>query len=246
MIKIPNKTLTTSALLLSAMAVSSSLHAAIIDLDIAPAGDYFVGDEQVVTTAVSFGGATFNINYTLTAYAPDVLDEDGTTEISDNPYVRSSGTGYGIGSDSDTSQESTLDGARGEGIGFYNLSITDFVGGTGSDAVQDISDITELSFYSFTATADGHARDAATISFTGFGVDPTAAQNLSSDADTARIVNIKSNWSAEADAMYLTVGNANSKNRWSVSGLAVTIIPEPNSYALLAGLSFVMLRRRQA
>lgn len=240
---------TTSALALSFLIVGST-HGIVLTLDLPSDGYYSatgttntsqtVSTATTVTTSTSFGGATFDIVYTI-----------GSTATGANSFVRSTGTQVGVGSDGDIlNHYATLEGNDGEGISFTGLAVTNFVAGASGLTVDDITDLT---FSEVTFTAVANNQDGVNISFTNFGVD-TANQNLNSastgGSPYTMALSSYSNFTAPETAVYFTTDNTASTNRWAITGIDVSYaIPEPGSFALitgLLGLSSVMLRRRKA
>lgn len=242
---IMKKTLITlSAGLLMASATQAAI--TLVDLDIAASGNYTNAEAQVVSTAVTYDGATFNIDYTLGATANNT---DPATVV-----ATSNGNVYGVFSDTDIpSHATTLEGNDAEGISFLNLSISNFNANASSYV---IGDFTNLRFRTFTAGADGNAQDGAFISFTSFAdaIDAggtRSQQTMNANGGTARDLTTKGNYSAAADDLFLIVDTAGSKNRFNIGGLAVSfdapdIVPEPSSTALLGlgGLALIMRRRK--
>jgi hypothetical protein len=125
-----------------------------------------------------------------------------------------------------------------------------------------------ISNFSLTTSVTGEDGLLASGTFTGIGFQETGRGYghvvVLGDVGTNQVearfnstnYNIAAGSFSEGDQMYVTsanLGDLTSSNpqRFGVSNtdFTITIIPEPNSYALLAGLaglSFVMLRRRQA
>lgn len=251
---------TTSALALSFLIVGST-HAVVLTLDLPSAGYYSdsglstvvidgsdpenivyldVSTATTVTSSTSFGGATFDIVYTI-----------GSTATAANSFVRSTGSQLGVGSDGDISNHySTLEGNDGEGISFTGLAVANFVAGASGLTVEDITDLT---FTGVTFNNVANNQDGVNISFTDFGLS-TQNQNLNS-ANTGgtpytMVLSSYSNYTAPETAVYFTTDNTASSNRWAITGIDVSYaIPEPGSFALsagLLGLFTVMLRRRKA
>lgn len=210
--------------------LAGAAQAATIQLNIAAAGTYLDTANTTVSTAASLGSATFDIEYTLGAGA------SGT-----NPFVSSSGSAYGVGSDSDISAHyNTLEGNDGEVITFSNLQFTNFqANGSG----YTLADLSNLTFSSFTVGAASNANDGVNITFGG----ATTNQNLNSaniianGSDTFAL-------SGTGASLSLAVDSGQSNNRWSVTGLEVsyTAVPEPSSTALLGlgGLALILRRRK--
>jgi hypothetical protein len=226
----------TPSVLLGSLLLAGSLNADVTSfLDLPESGTYEVG--TVVTTSVTILGATFDISYTI-----------GATASGDNVFVSSTGTQLGVGSDTDISSHyNTLEGNDGEGISFTDLTVSNFVANDSGLTESDIID--SLTFSGITFGATGNSNDGVDISFTDFDTD-TVNKNLSSFSSGSTLsLSTLSNYDSNVTDLYLIVDSAQSNNRWSVAGIQVSYVPEPSSYALLAGLfglGAVMLRRRQA
>ncbi|CAA6677976.1 MULTISPECIES: PEP-CTERM sorting domain-containing protein [unclassified Lentimonas] len=228
MINIPKKTLATSALLLSAMAVSSSAATIVLDM---PGASNNIATGSVVTTSTGFAGATFDILYTLNAFA---------TDVTVTPYFDSNGTYFGVGSTNDggtNGQRESIDGDDGEALSITGLTIDNFNAGTSGLTEGDFS----ISFESFTIFNGTHSGDGVNFSFASFD----AGDNIASIAKPTVVDLTGYAGVSTATELYITPYSA---ARLSVSGISVSVIPEPSSYALLAGcfgLTAVMLRRRK-
>lgn len=208
-------------------------HAELV-LDLPAAGDYTT--PTVVTTSQSYRGATFDVSYTISA-----------TGTRDNPFASSTGLIVGVGSDTnDPSRYRTLEGQGGEGLSFTNLSVSNFVANDSGLVVSDVAD--HLSFSAIVLGSVGNAQDGVDLSFTGYSTD-LANVNLSGVLAKHTItLTALVNYVAPAPSLFVMPDNRSNKNRWSIIGVKVDI-PETRSAALLAGilgLSYVMLRRREA
>ncbi|MDA9260507.1 PEP-CTERM sorting domain-containing protein [Puniceicoccaceae bacterium] len=230
--KIPSKAFAVCAVGLSTIA-GSSLQAQIV-LNLPGAGESPSG--TVVSTSSSLAGATFDIEYTVNAFAADETNVDA--------FIRSfGGTYFGVGSEADgttNGQKESVDANDGEQISITGLSITNFNTGTSGLTSGDFT----ISFNTLTITNGTAANDGVDISFIGFG-NTIANQN---PVTTVALTSL-SNYSSTATSLFLEPDGSQSNNRWSVSGLSVSVVPEPSSFALLAGcfgLATIMLRRRKA
>ena len=193
------------------------------DLALPANGNYAAGSVPVVSTAQSFGGATFNIVYTLSAVSNDT-----------GAVVGVSGSNVGVGSDNDINPNhfTTLEGdgsagangstGGGEGLSFTGLSIANFqANGSG----LTVADITNLQFSNLTVGAVSNRFDGIDISTTGFGASDVANQGLGDNISTTSFdipLTTLANFNAPATDLYLEPDNASSSNRWFVGGVSVT------------------------
>ena len=192
------------------------------DLALPADGNYAAGSFPVVSTSQSFGGATFDIVYTLSAVSNDT-----------GALVSIDGGVVGVGSDNDINPNhfTTLEGSGsqgangsargGEGLSFTGLAITNFqANGSGLTA----ADITDLQFNGLTVSFITNQQDGTNVSFTGFG-NSVANVNLSSSAlgNPYEIpLTTLANFSPTASNLYIQPDNTADSNRWSVEGVSVT------------------------
>ncbi|MDF7799544.1 hypothetical protein P4C99_08710 [Pontiellaceae bacterium B1224] len=209
--------------------VAGAAQADVVILDL-PAGGNHVSGSTFTTTNVSYNGATFDIEYTLNAFA---------TSNSPAPFVRSNGgTYFGVGSASDPNvgNQESLDGDDGEQLSITGLLITNFNAGTSGLTEGDLSIAFEsLDIANGTANPDG-----ITVSFTGFGTSTT----IITKPVTIDLPSL-GNFSSASTAMYIEPDTTASNNRWSVSGISVSVIPEPATLGLIAlfGFGTLFIRR---
>ena len=207
------------------LAINTQVHADTFKTDLAlPAnGNYVAGSFPVVSTAQSFGGATFDIVYTLSAVSNDTGAAVGVSD-----------SNVGVGSDNDINPNhfTTIEGdgsagangsaSGGEGLSFTGLSIANFqANGSG----LTIADITDLQFSTLTVGAVTHRFDGVDISTTGFGNANHANQGLGDNISTSPFeipLTTLANFNAPATDLYLTPDNTSSSNRWFVAGVSVT------------------------
>lgn len=211
--------------LLSVSILSSLATAATFNLDLPAAGTYT--PSTTVTTSLSSGGATFDVEYTVTASATGA-----------NPFVSSNGTLIGVGSDADIIQHyNTLEGDDNEVLSFSALTFTNFDPGTSG---LTAADFTNTSFSGMTFGSAENNQDGVDVTIGGTPVN----YNLS-DTSTLDITSL-SNYTDPTTAFSITNDNDFGTNRWSVNGLAVNIdiVPEPTSSALLGLGAFGLLVHR--
>ena len=192
------------------------------DLDLPASGNYAANSFPVVRTSQSFGGATFDIVYTLSAVSNDT-----------GAVVGVSGSDVGVGSDNDINPNhfttiegdgASLDGETvgGEGLSFTGLSVANFqANGSG----LSVADITNLQFCTLTVGAVSNRLDGVNISTTGFGDANTANQALGDNISTTIFdipLTTLANFNTPATDLYLEPDNASSSNRWTVNGVSVT------------------------
>ncbi|VGO15445.1 hypothetical protein PDESU_04028 [Pontiella desulfatans] len=203
--------------------------AVLVDLALPAAGNHASGSG--FSTAASFNGATFDIEYTLNAFA---------TSNSPAPFIRSSGgTYFGVGSalDPNTGNQESIDGDDGEQLSIAGLSIVNF-SANGSGLVQgDLS----IAFQSLSIANGTAANDGITISFTGFG-DATVDVTHPTTLDLTSLANFGSS----STALFLEPDGPQSNNRWSVSGISVSVIPEPATLGMVvaSAAGMLVIRRR--
>lgn len=213
--------------------------ALVVDLELAALGNYTNASATVVTTTVVIGTTgSFDISYTV-----------GSMANGANPFVRSTGSQYGVGSDTDITQHyATLEGNDGEGISFTSLSMDNFVEGDSGYVIGDFADLT-LKSISFNNVANN--QDGVNISFTSFGDAGAANQNLNatSTGGTPYTLDLTAlaNFSEPETSVFLENDNTASSNRWAIEGIEIFYnIPEPSSSAiLLGGLGMLTLLRRR-
>lgn len=215
-------------------------------LDLPGDGNYV---STTVLTSQTLNGATFDISYTVSAVSNDA-----------GAVVGVIGQLLGVGSDNDVNPQhfNTLEGngagnvgglpTGGEGLAFSDLSFTNFqANGTG----YTISSLSDLQFKGLTVNSVANNQDGANISFTDFGVSTANVDLAGSGTGGQSSYEIPltglSNFSPTADALYIQPDNTASSNRWNVSGLSVSFVPEPSSSALLGlGFAGLLLRRQRA
>jgi hypothetical protein len=209
--------------------VAGAAQAAVINLNLPAAGNHDSG--STFSTSTSFNGATFDIVYTLNAFA---------TSNSPAPFIRSNGgTYFGVGSalDPNTGNQESVDGDDGEQLSITGLSISNFNANDSGLAEGDLS----MSFESITIDNGTAANDGVDISFTGFG-DAVANEN------PVTTVALKSlpNFSSTSTSLFLEPDGTQSNNRWSVSGISVSVIPEPATLGLIVASAggMLIIRRR--
>ena len=223
MLIMKNKLLSMIACLLFAGSAQAVAGTVTVDLALPADGNYPAGSFPVVSTGQRFGGATFDVVYTLSAASNDTGARVGVI-----------GGVVGVGSDNDINPNhfNTLEGdgsagangstAGGEGLSITGLSIANF---QANDSGLTVEDITGLQFEGLTLGAVANVQDGANISFTGFGTS-TANVNLNSGSTGGSPYTIPltalSNFSSTATGLYIQPDNTASSNRWNVSGLSVT------------------------
>ena len=193
------------------------------DLDLPASGNYAAGSFPAVETAQRFGGATFDIVYTLSAVSNDT-----------GAVVGVSGSNVGVGSDNDINPNhyTTIEGngsdgangstAGGEGLSFTGLSIANF---QANDSGLSIADITNLQFSTLTVGAVTNRFDGVDISTTDFGDANHSNQGLGSNISTSPFeipLTTLANFNAPVTDLYLEPDNTSSSNRWFVGGVSVT------------------------
>ncbi|WP_372846874.1 Ig-like domain-containing protein [Pontiella sp.] len=200
---------------LAGMTLAGTVQAVVVATNLnitASSGNYPNG--TVITTAQSFNGATFDINYTL-----------GSIANGSNSFIGGTATLMGVGSDADISAHyTTLEGDDGEGMSFTSLSISNFVAnGSG----LEIGDIAELKFTGVSVGAAGNSQDGVAISFSSF---TNGAVNFDLNNVTANYtvdLTVLSNYPVLPDLatmLFIKPDNAGSSNRWNVDGVEVSYV----------------------
>ena len=181
-------------------------------------------DGSVFTTSVTDGGgATYDIEYTLNAFATDETVVDA--------FIKTNGTGtfFGVGSAPDganTAQQESVDGADGERLSITNLSITNFVAGSDGLVAGDLS----VAFNTLTIANGPSTQDGLFISFTDFGVNDEQVNRpgrVLADGTIPQPAEIDltalPTYDAAATTIFLAPDNIAGTNRWSVAAITVEI-----------------------
>ncbi|MEP2775917.1 MAG: PEP-CTERM sorting domain-containing protein [Luteolibacter sp.] len=236
------KTLTT---LSAGLLMAGAAHAATTALNLAAAGNYSASGTTTTTETISTA-VTVSTSVTIgTTGSFDIVYTLGSTGGA-NSFVNSTGSQYGVGSDTDISAHySTLEGSDAEGISFTGLTVTNFVAG---DSGLTVGDITDLTFTTVSFNNVNNAQDGVNISFTSFGDAGAFNQNLSATGTPyTHDLTAQGNYSAPATSLFLENDNAFGSNRWAIEGLEVFYnIPEPSSTALVGlGFAGLLLRRKR-
>ncbi|MGB7325085.1 MAG: PEP-CTERM sorting domain-containing protein [Rubripirellula sp.] len=205
-------------------------------LDPVAAGTYTNASATAVLTSQSFGGATFDISYTL-----------GSSATGANSFVSSNATQMGVGSDGDIlNHYNTLEGNDNEGISFTGLSIKNFVAGSSGLVVGDITDLT---FTGIVFNNNANPPDNVDVSFSSFADLTTSTATLSITNLSSFDVTAVTGYSSPATELFIEPGTDASTNRWAVTGLQVTYnitaVPEASSLCLVGLSSVALLGRRR-
>lgn len=224
-----------SVVMLAAGAVQAEVVSA--NLGLPPAGNYPDASATAVLTSQSYHGATFDIAYTL-----------GSISISNNPFVNSTGSQLGVGSDGDSSLHySTLEANDGEGISFTGLSIVNFAA---NESALTVDDISGLKFTSISFNNAGNTADRVLVSFTDFTTpEAQLLVNINTTGEPTPTIDLTSlsNYGSSPTALYVNPNGTSSTNRWAVTGLGVTYsIPEPATLGMVAASAggLMIIRRR--
>ncbi|WP_411825231.1 PEP-CTERM sorting domain-containing protein [Luteolibacter sp. AS25] len=225
--------------------MAGSTQAAYTFLNLPLSGTYN-GGETVVTSITNTDGGTFDVTYTLGLTGNPSDPDPATTAL----FIESAGDSLGVGGGSDTNARTgTIEGDTSQGISFTSLTVSNFVMGT---TYTEAEITNSLTFTGFTAGAGPDGQDNANISFGSFGVDTqsvsfnNATNAANSTANGAYSIESLSNFSTPATDLFIQASGANSKNRFSITGLQVNFIPEPSAFALVGfGFAGLLMRRRR-
>lgn len=220
---------------------AGAARAEVVSLSLPESGTHLSGAIFTTSGVVLSNGATIDIQYSLNAFATD--------EITVDAFIGSDGLYFGVGSAADGTsggQQQSVDGDDGEQLSISDLSITNFNAGASGLVEGDLS----ISFETVTILNGNHAPDGIDFSFVGFGdtvANVTSPGNVSTPA-TIDLTSL-SNFSPLSSELYLQPDNAAANNRWSVSGIGVSVtavaVPEPSSLCLMGLSSVVLLVRRR-
>ncbi|MFC7338713.1 PEP-CTERM sorting domain-containing protein [Haloferula chungangensis] len=212
------------------LAAGAASAATIVPLDMPASGSHASGASFI--TSQSIAGVTFDISYTLNAFAA-ITDPA--------PFINSAGSYFGVGSSNDgavVGQQQSLDADDNEQLSI-TIAITNFNAGSSGLTVGDITDFqfSELTIINGTAGNDG-----IFVSFTGFGDSEVGVDN-----PTTIDLTTLGNFSSAASTLYIQPDGNQSNNRWSVGGISVSYnIPEPSSVTLIGiGIAGMAFRRRR-
>ena len=182
------------------------------------------------------GGATYDIEYTLNAFAADETTVDA--------FIKTNGlqTLFGVGSGIDganTGQQESIDGNDGERLSITNLSITNFVAGSDGLVASDLS----IAFETITIANGTALRDRANFSYADFDVDVTQVIRPGFiDPDTGvaaepALVDLtaRANYDSAATSLFVAPSSASAQNRFSISEITVQVTGGTPSTAVLLG-----------
>ena len=196
-----------------------------ITLDLPAGGPDPHPDGSVFATSVTDGGgATYDIEYTLNAFATDETVVDAFIK------ANAGGTFFGVGSAPDganTAQQESVDGGDGERLSITNLSITNFVPGDDGLTASDLS----IAFSSITIANGPNVQDGINFSFADFDVDTanvTRPGFVNPDtgvaAQPAEVdLTALANFDAASTSVFLAPDNVAGSNRWSVAAIVVDV-----------------------
>ncbi|MGZ0655729.1 PEP-CTERM sorting domain-containing protein [Coraliomargarita sp. W4R72] len=234
----------------AAVASTLSLQAAnVYTLDLssgtnsADAGGHFLGDTgvggdtQVVYDEV-FGSTSASVSVT------NGVGAAGTINLLEEAADTSRFRGAGVWVDSSS---------WGAGTVTVTFDISNFAEtNAGTSVFQAYSQVGALPTVGNGVTLDLHGGDAAVTSAQGTAVLNTIAGTTAITGNgTGLSYSFVSDGTAEGVALTWTstYAGAGATDVFSVSNVAIDVVPEPGTYALLAGLTglvFVMVRRRRA
>ena len=212
------------AICVSLLAVSAVQAQQTLILDLPPGGPDPIADGSTFTTSVTDGGgATYDIEYTLNAFATDETVVDAFIK------VNGAGTFFGVGSAPDganTAQQESVDGGDGESLSITNLAITNFVAGSDGLVASDLS----IAYNSITIANGPSTQDGLFFSFTGFGVDTEQVNRPGRVLDDGTIpqpaeVDLTAfpSYDPAATSVFLAPDNIAGTNRWSVAAISVNV-----------------------
>jgi hypothetical protein len=195
-----------------------------ISLNLPASGDYH--EPVKVLTPSSFGGASFDIVYTIRASAKNM-----------SPYVSSVLGNVGVGSEGEVVDHArTLDGDSEDGLAFTNLTIQNFNANSSGLTVSDIAD--NIGFSSILIGNAGNAQDGIDVSFEYHGVEVQNVPLNRVEAQHELELASLEKYSEPAQNFYLMSDNLNVRNRINVVGIKVDI-PEPGTTVVVGLLVFV-------
>ena len=222
---------------------ASAAQADSIALILPPAGSNSATGLTYTTEDVMVGGATFDIDYTLNAFA---------TDTSVAPFIRTIGNGayFGVGSVPDgtnNSQLQSIDGGDGEMVSFTGLAIdpASFDPGTSGLTLADFT----IAFESITPFNGSAQTDGIDFSHVGFG--DADALNATSPANNVPIDISGLTGNAGATSLFVEPDGTASNNRFSIAGISVQVtspVPEPSSLSILglSAIGMLVSRRKRS
>ena len=212
------------AICVSLLAASAVQAQQSISLDL-PAGgpDPHLDGASFTTSVTDGGGATYDIVYTLNAFATDETNVDA--------FIKTNGQGtfFGVGSAPDganTGQQESVDGGDGERLSISNLSITNFVAGSDGLVAGDLS----IAFGSITIFNGTSTQDGVNFSYADFDVDTANANRPGRVLDDGTIpvpaqvdLTALANYDAASTSLFIAPDNIANSNRWSISEITVLV-----------------------
>ena len=231
-----------------AVNIQANAETVTVALDLPADGNYTPADFPTVSTQVNVNGATFEIEYTLSAVSNDTgvvvgvaagqVGVGSDNDINPNHFNTLEGNGAVV-PQLDANGDPVLDeegnvvmvGLSGEGLSFTGLAITNFqANGSGVTA----ADITDLQLNGLTVTAVANRFDNAAISFLLFGFsadsEDIVRQTLSNNVEIGTgglnpfeiPLKTQAVFDPLATDLFTQPDTGAPANRWAVSGLSVT------------------------